>query len=173
MMGKRPYLGRSRKEIRDQILAKQVKITMEDIPKGWSVEAADFTNRLIQRKPARRLGVNGPSEIKAHPWLRGFPWDKLAKKQIEPPFRPNTKNVFEYAKNISEEDTNPDVNLENQMMLRKKDVQDLFAGYYYESKSISTRPASRRISKNNSMNNSIKIRSLNSSAYMQIQDNNH
>ena len=169
MMGKRPYLGRSRKEIRDQILAKQVKITMEDIPRGWSVEAADFANRLIQRKPARRLGVNGPSEIKAHPWLRGFPWDKQAKKQIEPPFKPNTKNVFEYAKNISEEDTNPDINLENNMILRKKETQDMFSGYYYEVKQSTTRPVSRRVSKTNSSN--IKIRSLNSSSYM--QENNH
>ncbi len=45
MLGKRPYLGRSRKEIRDQILAKQVQIKIDDIPKGWSIEAADFVNR--------------------------------------------------------------------------------------------------------------------------------
>lgn len=76
MIGKRPYLGRSRKEIRDQILAKQVKIKIDDIPKGWSIEAADFINRLIQRKPARRLGTNGIGELKMHPWLRDFPWDK-------------------------------------------------------------------------------------------------
>ena len=60
MIGKRPYLGRSRKEIRDQILAKQVLIKVDEIPKGWSFEAADFINRLIQRKPAKRLGTNGP-----------------------------------------------------------------------------------------------------------------
>jgi len=47
MMGKRPYLGRSRKEIRDAISAKQVLIKPEDIPQGWSPEAADFANRLL------------------------------------------------------------------------------------------------------------------------------
>lgn len=86
-------MGRSRKEIRDQILAKQVQIKIDEIPKGWTIEAADFINRLIQRKPTKRLGTNGPAELKAHPWLKSFPWDKLGRKEIDPPFKPN---VFFY-----------------------------------------------------------------------------
>ena len=43
---KRPYIGRSRKEIRDQILAKKVQIKKNEIPKGWSLEAADFVNKV-------------------------------------------------------------------------------------------------------------------------------
>lgn len=42
----RPYLGRNRKEIRDQILAKQVQVKRGEIPEGWSLEAADFINRV-------------------------------------------------------------------------------------------------------------------------------
>lgn len=45
MLGKRPYSGKDRKEIRDNILAKQAKIKRHDIPTGWSIEAADFINR--------------------------------------------------------------------------------------------------------------------------------
>jgi len=44
MMGKRPYLGKTRKEIRDAILNKQVTIREKDIPDGYSIEAADFIN---------------------------------------------------------------------------------------------------------------------------------
>lgn len=55
------------------------------------------------------------------------------------------------------------------MILRKKETQDMFSGYYYEVKQSTTRPVSRRVSKTNSSN--IKIRSLNSSSYM--QENNH
>ena len=40
-------MGKTRKEIRDHILAKQVQIKKNDIPPGWSIEAADFVNRLI------------------------------------------------------------------------------------------------------------------------------
>ena len=47
MMGKRPYVGRNRKEIRDMIFAKQVSIKRSELPNGWSLEAADFINKLL------------------------------------------------------------------------------------------------------------------------------
>lgn len=43
----RPYVGKSRKEIRDHILSKQIQIKRNEIPRGWSVEAADFINKVI------------------------------------------------------------------------------------------------------------------------------
>lgn len=47
MLGRRPYLGRTRQEIREQMLAKQAVIKRQEIPPGWSLEAADFTNRVM------------------------------------------------------------------------------------------------------------------------------
>jgi hypothetical protein len=59
------------------------------------VEGADFVNRLIQRKPVNRMGVNGPSEIKNHPWLRGYQWDDLLAGRLIAPFIPAViKNSF-------------------------------------------------------------------------------
>jgi serum/glucocorticoid-regulated kinase 2 len=49
MMGRRPYIGRSRKEMRDAILNKQAQIKDKDIPKGYSKEAADFVNKCLKR----------------------------------------------------------------------------------------------------------------------------
>jgi len=46
---------------------------------------------MIQRKPSNRLGLNGPREVKQHAWFKNFPWDKLTKKEIMTPFRPNVK----------------------------------------------------------------------------------
>lgn len=46
MMGKRPYQGRTRQEIRDQMLSKQAQIMMEDISPGWTPEAACFINQV-------------------------------------------------------------------------------------------------------------------------------
>jgi hypothetical protein len=40
-------LGRSRKEIKEKIMAKQVQVKKQDIPEGWSIEAADFINRVL------------------------------------------------------------------------------------------------------------------------------
>jgi len=37
MMGKRPYVGRDRKSIREQILARQTAIKKSEIPEGWSI----------------------------------------------------------------------------------------------------------------------------------------
>lgn len=47
MLGRRPYNGKSRKEIRDNILAKQVLIEADEVPPGWSDESVDFINSLI------------------------------------------------------------------------------------------------------------------------------
>ena len=79
-MSKRPYLGRTRKDIRDAIFAKQIKIRKDNIPDNWSKEAADFINKLIERKPTNRLGNDGPEEVKQHKWLKGVDWNKLIDK---------------------------------------------------------------------------------------------
>ena len=44
---------------------------------------------MIQRKPANRLGANGPEEVKEHPWFRDYAWDKLINKEKISPFIPN------------------------------------------------------------------------------------
>jgi len=46
MFGRRPYQGKTRKEIRDAILAKQAQIKKNEVPDGWSLEAADFINKV-------------------------------------------------------------------------------------------------------------------------------
>ena len=41
------------------MLAKEVQLRFTDIPEDWGVEAADFINKLIKRKPENRLGFSG------------------------------------------------------------------------------------------------------------------
>ena len=77
MKGKRPYLGKNRKEIKDRILASQVQVKKDMIPPGWGMESADFINILIQRKPANRLGLRGPTEVKEHQWFKNYDWKNL------------------------------------------------------------------------------------------------
>ncbi len=65
MMGERPYKGRTRKDIRDQILCRQVSIKKYGIPEGWNEKAADFINKCLMRKPVNRLGnAKGTKELK-------------------------------------------------------------------------------------------------------------
>jgi hypothetical protein len=83
----------------------------------------DFINGLLQRKQDKRLGINGIQELKNHPWFANYPWEKLAKKEMVPPFKPDTKSVFEYTKHISEDETEPDIQIKSQQYLRRKSVQ--------------------------------------------------
>ena len=65
-----------------------MQIKRDELPKGWSLEAADFVNKCLQRKPGNRLGLNGPAEVKQHIWLRDFDWQGLLEKTIDAPFKP-------------------------------------------------------------------------------------
>lgn len=47
MLGRRPYIGKNRKQIRDQILAKQALVKPEELPINWSHQAADFINKVL------------------------------------------------------------------------------------------------------------------------------
>ncbi|CAG9323134.1 unnamed protein product [Blepharisma stoltei] len=136
MNGKRPYLGRSRKEIRDQILAKQIQIKKNEVPEGWSVEAADFINRMIQRKPVNRLGLNGPDEVKTHPWLKDFEWEKLLDHSLVSPFIPDkNEDNFDMRLHLSNDpwkDAENDEMQESAELLRNNSTQNLFAGYFYD-----------------------------------------
>ena len=88
MIGTRPYLGKNRKEIKEKIMARQAKVKPDQIPKGWSIESADFINKLLQRKPNNRLGLSGSKEIKEHIWLKNFNWKDLYLGKIKAPFIP-------------------------------------------------------------------------------------
>jgi serine/threonine protein kinase len=47
MFGCRPYTGRNRQEIKEKMFDKQICIKRSQIPEGWSIEAADFVNKLL------------------------------------------------------------------------------------------------------------------------------
>ena len=102
MMGQRPYVGKNRKEIKEQMMNKQIYIDEEMIPLGWSEESADFINKLMVRKDTKRLGFYNDIDIKNHPWFFDIDFDELVKKKIEAPFSPKI-NHDNYDKKYCEE----------------------------------------------------------------------
>jgi hypothetical protein len=46
MLGMRPYLGKSRKEIKEMILSKQAQIKPTELHNDWTEESADFINKV-------------------------------------------------------------------------------------------------------------------------------
>ena len=79
------------------------------------------------------MGLNGPIEIKAHPWFDKYPWDSLAKKKLQAPFVPDQVDNFDTK--VTEDawkDEGTDKMKESAILLRRETVQDLFKGYYYD-----------------------------------------
>ena len=95
MKGKRPYNGKNRKEIRDQILMKQIYIKNEEIEDGWTKESVDFINKLLIRKKENRLGYKGINEVKDHPWIKYYPWSMIVDKTLPSPFIPQNNDNFD------------------------------------------------------------------------------
>ena len=129
MLGRRPYVGRNRKEVREAILAKQAVVTTRDVPVGWSEDAADFVTRLLQRKCSIRLGYNGCQEAMQHPWLHDVDWDQLKRKGVTSPFAPGDGDNFDQkftAEGWKDEEEIRAMRLTDSMK------QELFVGYHYD-----------------------------------------
>mmetsp|Transcript_63239 Transcript_63239/g.72502 ORF Transcript_63239/g.72502 Transcript_63239/m.72502 type:complete len:361 (-) Transcript_63239:16-1098(-) len=140
MTGRRPYNGKTRKEVKDQIMARQVLLKKNDIPEGWSLEAADFINETIQRQPLNRLGLNGASEAKKHHWLKDYKWEYLEGKNMRSPLYSRRKDNFSLKATVTNDpwtEDNPEVAKQNKQLVRRTSIQNLFKGYYYDSRNRS------------------------------------
>jgi serine/threonine protein kinase len=105
-----------------------------EIPDGWSSEAVDFVNKMIQRKPQNRLGLNGPQEVKNHSWLRDYPWQKLIEKTLDPPFKPADEDNFDSRQVLAEWKDEPSSN----EPISQASLQSLFSGYFFVQNSNSS-----------------------------------
>ncbi|KAK9867128.1 hypothetical protein WJX84_004628 [Apatococcus fuscideae] len=59
-------------------------------PPYLSPAAKDLVSRLLERKPARRLGMlsGRANDIKRHRWFDGFDWDGVITRKMTPPRKP-------------------------------------------------------------------------------------
>ena len=106
MIGNRPYYGKNSKQIKEFILSYQAKIKYNNKKKGWSENSKDFINRLLQRRPIKRLGYSGIKELKNHLWLKDIDWDLLKKKKIKAPYLPKEGKEYFDKKYCQDEKTN-------------------------------------------------------------------
>lgn len=88
MTGRKPYVGPDRISYKEQILNEQKLLKKIDTPESWSLEATDFINKCISRRPESRLGLNNCIELKTHVWLKDFEWRRCQKKELKAPFKP-------------------------------------------------------------------------------------
>ena len=152
MKGERPYNGKNRKEIKDEINSRQAEIIMKeniknnyknvgnnnnnddmDINDGdnWSKESIYFINKLLMRNPEQRLGYKGINELKEHSWLRYYPWDLIENKTLPSPFIPNDKGNFDskYCKGVDY--IGEETQLRYEEIFSEENYDACFKDFYY------------------------------------------
>nr|XP_012594118.1 ribosomal protein S6 kinase alpha-6 isoform X6 [Microcebus murinus] len=83
LTGTLPFQGKDRNETMNMIL--KAKLGM---PQFLSPEAQSLLRMLFKRNPANRLGSEGVEEIKRHLFFANIDWNKLYKREVQPPFKP-------------------------------------------------------------------------------------
>lgn len=85
------------------------------------------------RDPERRLGCapTGKRDIMDHPFFRNMDWEKLARKEIPPPFKPKVKNPKEANNFDSEFTSEKPVLTPTDPKLIKTIPQEDFDGFSY------------------------------------------
>ena len=137
MIGKRPYYGKNRKEIKEQMLSVQASIKKEDLRQGWSPESADFINRLLIRKVDNRLGnKGGAAEMKEHPWLKYYPWKELESKTLPAPFIPEKKDNFDKRYCESIDKISEETKLRYEEILGGESYKKSFKNFYYNKDEV-------------------------------------
>ena len=85
------------------------------------MESADFVNKLLQRKPANRLGLNGPAEVKNHMWFKEVDWQAIIEKRAVAPFIPD-QIVIDSKKYEEKEKQTPEQIEDDLFLLRRNSI---------------------------------------------------
>ncbi|KAM3065479.1 Serine/threonine-protein kinase [Clarireedia jacksonii] len=92
LTGLPPFYDENTNEMYRKILSEPLHFPSADIVPP---AAKDLLTKLLNRKPNERLGANGASEIKAHPFFHSIDWRKLLQRKYEPTFKPNVTDALD------------------------------------------------------------------------------
>ena len=119
MMKKRPYNGKNRQEIKENMAKNFIQIKTNEIPKGWSSEFVDFTNKLLEKNEENRLGYKGINDLKCHPWLKLLNWKNIYLMKEKAPFIPPRKVICSEEDNKNKEEKNENLKIKNSELYKK------------------------------------------------------
>ncbi|CDS42093.1 rac serine:threonine kinase [Echinococcus multilocularis] len=99
MCGRLPFYSNEHEILFELILQESVKV-----PDNLSPVARDILIRLLMKDPAERLGGGKADaiEVMVHPFFESISWDKLIRKDIIPPWKPDVNGDMD-TKYIPEE----------------------------------------------------------------------
>ncbi|CZR62686.1 probable protein kinase 1 [Phialocephala subalpina] len=92
LTGLPPFYDENTNEMYRKILSEPLHFPAQEIVPP---SAKDLLTKLLNRKPDQRLGANGASEIKAHPFFHSIDWRKLLQRKYEPTFKPNVTDALD------------------------------------------------------------------------------
>ncbi|KAF9433770.1 AGC protein kinase Gad8 [Entomortierella beljakovae] len=99
LTGLPPFYDENIHEMYRKILQDELRFPDEVAP-----DARALLSALLTRDPAQRLGNNGSSAIKQHPFFKPISFTHLMAKQIQPPFKPSVSSAIDTS-NFDEEFT--------------------------------------------------------------------
>ncbi|CAL1575115.1 unnamed protein product [Knipowitschia caucasica] len=90
LSGHAPFEAENEDDLFESILNEEI------VYASWlSAEAVAILKALLTKSPARRLGCvaseGGESAVTSHPFFSTIDWDKLNRREMEPPFKPRIK----------------------------------------------------------------------------------
>jgi serine/threonine protein kinase len=136
MLGERPYQGKNRKEIKEQMMNLEIKLDKDDLPEDWKDEnVIDFINKLLERKKKKRLGYKTDLEVKNHPYFNNISFDLIENMKFESPFIFDTEDNFDdsYAQ-MQENDSIYEGNKE--IFIDEVNESNMFKDFYYNIEDI-------------------------------------
>ena len=135
---KRPFRGRDSKEIKNNTLYTNIYLDEKTVPNGFSKDIADFVNKLLIRKPTKRLGAASVDEIKEHSFFKDFDWAAVEAMSAKAPFVPRVGDNFNY-KNVNKIDPYKIEHYDSYLDLIKK--KNYIQNFYFNSYDIVPLPS--------------------------------
>ncbi|KAF9950660.1 AGC protein kinase Gad8 [Mortierella alpina] len=126
LTGLPPFYDENIHEMYRKILQDELRFPDEVAP-----EARALLSALLTREPNQRLGNNGSSAIKQHPFFKPISFTQLMAKKLQPPFKPSVSSAIDTS-NFDEEFTS-EVPLDSvvESSFLSETVQLQFKGFTY------------------------------------------
>ena len=143
LVGCRPFRGRNKHQIKEQMITKTVQLKPEDIVHCSSNDnkeseiICDFVNSLLQRKVHNRLGSQGIEDIIYHPFFDGFDWNALYNQQIVSPFQFREGECYKNIELYNDVDNSNGILNTNEyydILNRINNNNKCFVKFYYDSR---------------------------------------